>query len=137
MERLSPEQAAFLDDNAYYAVVTTLREDGSPHATVVWVDVDDDGLPGFNTRASGAKARHLARDPRVSLMVVNPADGYQWVSVEGTARITEDGADEQIDRLAGKYLGAETYPWRRPGETRVRVPITPKRIEATGVGSER
>jgi hypothetical protein len=37
--------------------------------------------------------------------------------------MTTEGAEAQIDRLAKKYLGADTYPWRTPGEVRVSVRI--------------
>jgi hypothetical protein len=41
---------------------------------------------------------------------------------------TTIGADEVIDRLAKKYLGADSYPYRREGEIRVTVRIRPDRI---------
>ena len=129
---LTPEQTAFLRDNTYYGVVSTVRRDGSPHASIVWVDVDDDGKPGLNSNLDGAKAKHVARDPRVTLIVFDPADAYHWVKVEGTAELVEEGADAQLDKLAKKYLGADTYPWRDSARTRVRVAITPKRIETAG-----
>ncbi len=132
MAQLSAEQASFLRDNPYYGIVTTLRRDGSPHATVVWVDVDDAGIPSFNTARGRAKPRHIEHDPRVTLTVVNPSNGYQWVNVTGTARLVDEGAEAQIDKLAKKYLDADTYPWRSPDEQRVSVPITPERIEAHG-----
>ena len=134
MPALTSDQAAFLADNAYYGVVTTLRRDGSPHSTVVWVDVDANGLPGFNTAHGRAKTRNLERDPRAVLTVVNPENGYQWLSVSGTASLDDEGADAQIDKLAKKYLDADSYPFRKDGERRVRVPITPERIEAHGFG---
>jgi PPOX class probable F420-dependent enzyme len=127
-----------LDDNAkkfleqpYVGTVTTLRQDGSPHSTIVWVDVDDDGL-SFNTAAGRAKPRHLERDPRVSLLVVDPQDTYKWVSISGTAELTTDDADDQIDRLAKKYLGQDEYPWRKPEEQRVKVRIRPEHVDSYG-----
>jgi hypothetical protein len=45
----------------------------------------------------------------------------------------EDGANDQIDRLAKKYVGHDTYPWHKPEERRVTVRITPTRIESRGV----
>ena len=100
-----------------------LRPDGSPHTTVVWVDVDDDGKPGFNTARGRAKPRHIERDPRVSSSSSTRATGINWVSVSGTATLVDEGADAQIDKLAKKYLDADTYPFRKAGEQRVSVPI--------------
>jgi PPOX class probable F420-dependent enzyme len=130
--RLSDSQVAFLR-NAYVGVLSTIRADGTPHATIVWVDVSDDGIPGFNTAYGRVKPHNIARDPRVTLTVVNPTDAYQWLSLTGTAQLVDEGADAQIDRLATKYLGADTYPFRKEGEVRVSVPITPERIEAHGI----
>ena len=94
---LDQKEMQFLDESAFSGVVTTLREDGSPHSTIVWVDVVG-GKPSFNTARGRAKDRHLARDPRVSLVMVDPQDQYKWVAVSGRADLTEDGADEQIDK---------------------------------------
>jgi len=129
---LTAAQAAFLRDNPYYAVFTTLRADGSPHTTVVWVEVGDDGTVSVNTPRSSAKRRHVANDPRVSLTVLDPADGYHWVGVSGNGQVVDEGAEAQIDRLAKKYLGEDTYPWHNEAEPRVTVRITPTRIEARG-----
>ena len=69
----------------------------------------------------------------MSLTVVDPGDPYRWISVSGTAELVDDGADEQIDRLAKKYIGADTYPFRQPGEQRVTVRITIEKIDARGL----
>src|SRR5436190_77291 len=87
MARLTDEQRRFLRENPFAAVVTTLREDGSPHSTVVWAD-EDGGDVVFNTALGRAKPRHLERDPRVSVLMVDPGDQYKWVSVSGRAALT-------------------------------------------------
>lgn len=129
--QLTAAERAFLE-NAFLGTITDLRPDGSPHTTVVWVDVDDDGV-SFNTAHGRAKPRHIAGDARVSLTVVDPADPYRWISVDGTAELIDEGADDQIDRLAKKYLGRDSYPFRAQGEQRVTVRITPTRIESRGL----
>ena len=108
-----------------------MREDGSPHSTIVWVDVED-GKVSFNTARGRAKSKHLERDPRASLLMVDPNDSFKWVAVSGPAELTEEGADAQIDKLAKKYLGKDEYPWRNPEETRVKVLIEPEKVDATG-----
>jgi PPOX class probable F420-dependent enzyme len=128
---LTDNQRAFLEQ-PFAGVLTTLRSDGSPHSTVVWVDVGDEG-PSFNTAAGRAKPRHLERDPRLSLTVVDPQDQYRWIAITGRAELTTECADEQIDKLAKKYLDADSYPWRKPDETRLRVRIRPERIDSYGL----
>jgi hypothetical protein len=46
--------------------------------------------------------------------------------------ITEQGADAHIDKMAKKYLGADKYPYRQPGEQRVMYKIQPERTNTMG-----
>jgi PPOX class probable F420-dependent enzyme len=128
---LTTAEREFLE-NPYVAVVTTLQRDGSPQSTVVWVDVDDEGL-SINTAYGRVKPQNLERDPRLSLVVVDPNDPYRWFKLMGTATLVDEGADEQIDRLAKKYTGKDRYLHRQPGEKRVTVRITPIRTLTRGL----
>src|SRR5262249_38118592 len=82
VKTLSAAERAFLE-NPYVGVVTDVRPDGSLHSTVVWVDVDDEGV-SFNTAWPRAKPRYIEKNPRVALLVVDPGDEYRWVSISGT-----------------------------------------------------
>ncbi len=116
-----------------WGVVTTLREDGSPHSTPVWVDSDGEHVL-FNTAVGRAKERHLRRDPRISITVL-PAENQQagYVTVTGRAELVEDGAVEHIDKLAKKYIDQDKYPYLQPGEQRIIDRITPEKIDAMGM----
>ena len=131
MAKLEEKPRKFLDESPYVGVVTTLREDGSPHSTIVWVDVEGDKV-SFNTALGRAKPRHLEHDPRASVLMVDPNNSFKWVAVSGPAELTEEGADAQIDKLAKKYLGKDEYPWRKREETRVKVLIEPEKVDASG-----
>ena len=130
MAKLTQQQREFLA-NPFVGTATTLRSDGSPHNTVVWVDVDDDAV-FFNTAEGRAKPKNLRRDPRVAITVVDPQNPWKWISVTGRAALTHDDADAQIDRLAKKYLDQDVYPFRKPEEQRVKVRISPEHIDAAG-----
>lgn len=132
MKRLTSAERAFLEQ-PFVGIATDLRPDGSPHNTVVWVDVDDEG-PSFNTAWPRAKPRYIANDPRVSLTVVDPGDPFRWITIDGVARLVDEGANDQIDRLSKKYTGREKYASHREGETRVSVRISPTRVESRGLG---
>ncbi|MDF5757099.1 PPOX class F420-dependent oxidoreductase [Spongiactinospora sp. TRM90649] len=121
------EEAKALISRPVHAWVTTVRADGSLHSTVVWADVDGDEIV-FNTAIGRAKERHLRRDPRVSLSVLDPENAYHLVSVSGTARLDEEGADATIDALAKKYLGVDSYPFRKAEERRVNVRVRPEEV---------
>ena len=133
MKELTDAQREFLE-NPFVGTVTDLRPDGSPHSTVVWVDVDDAGV-SFNTAYGRAKPTYIAGDSRVTLTVVDPQDPYRWLSVSGTATLVDEGADAHIDRLAKKYIGADSYPFRQPGEQRVTVRIAVEKIDGRGLDS--
>jgi PPOX class probable F420-dependent enzyme len=128
---LTTAEREFLE-KPYVGAVTDLRSDGSPHTTIVWVDVDDEGV-AFNTARGRLKERNLVADPRLSLLVVDPSDPYRWISITGEATLLDEGADDHIDRLAKKYIGADSYPFRSSTEHRVTVRIAPSVIESRGL----
>jgi PPOX class probable F420-dependent enzyme len=131
MAKLTDAQRAFIRENPFYGVVTTLRLDGSPHSTVVWVD-ERDGKVMFNTAYPRAKTQELEHDLRASVTVLDPNDGYRWISVSGSAALTTDGADDDIDDLSRKYDG-RSFGSRNQQETRVTVLLAPEQIDARGL----
>src|ERR1700759_1407641 len=108
------------------AWIGTSSPDGQPQVTPVWVDVID-GKPAFNTAIGRAKEKHLRADPRISLAIASPENPYQYIEVQGTATLTEDGADAFIDALAKKYMDKDSYPFRTPDEKRITVLIEPEK----------
>ena len=46
--------------------------------------------------------------------------------------MTENGGDAHIDKMAKKYLGKDSYPFRKPGEVRVMVRSTPDKVHTNG-----
>ena len=60
----------------------------------------------FNTALGRRKPEHLAREPRVSLLV---EEGYRYVCASGTVRTITDRDTTQADirRLAARYEGDE------------------------------
>ena len=132
MAKLSEAQASFLHDEPNVGVVAALREDGTPHQTVVWVDWDGEHVV-LNLAASRTKLEYLRRDPRTSILVLDRNDPFRWLRLQGeVAEITTEGAWEHIVKQAGVYLGKEEYP-RRPGEQRILVRIAPRSVEPYNV----
>lgn len=102
-----------------FAHLATLMPDGSPQVTPVWCDMAGD-VVRVNSAKGRQKDRNVRRDPRVSLCLMDPENPYRYVELRGrVVEITEQGADAHIDSLARKYLGAETYPFRKKDEVRV------------------
>ena len=125
---LSPAARELLASDAV-ATVVTLDADGSPHISAAWVGIDDGELV-IGTLDDQRKLRNLRRDPRIALTVqsevVNAWGLREYLVVSGTARVTEGGAAELLQRLAHTYLGPDVVfpamPDPPPGYvTRIRV----------------
>ena len=87
--------------------MTTLRADGSPHSTVMWIDAEG-GDVVFNTARGRTKVRNLLADPRVSVVTVDSQDSHRWVAVDGRATLVDEGADAHIQSLADRYQGRDS-----------------------------
>lgn len=127
---LSPAVKKILEDKAYGHVIT-FDESGKPQVTMVWVDVDGDEVV-FNTAEGRLKPKNLRRNPRVIVSVQDRNDPQSYMVFHGTATVSEAGADAHIDKLAKRFLGADKYPFRRPGEKRLVVRVKPDRIGGYG-----
>lgn len=124
-----PEQFRDLFEKKSFASLATVDPDGAPQVTPVWVDYDGTHVR-FNTARGRVKVRNLARNPRVALSIQDPGNPYRYVQVRGrVAEVTEVGADGHIDALTKKYLGQDTYPFRRAGEVRLTYKIVPERVQ--------
>ncbi|HVC99935.1 MAG TPA: TIGR03618 family F420-dependent PPOX class oxidoreductase [Candidatus Dormibacteraeota bacterium] len=111
------------------AQLATLRADGTPHLTPVWVDLDDAGRVLINARVDRLKAGHMRAGREVAVCVVDPANSYRYVSITGVVEdATEAGALEHMDRLARRYLKVGRYPWAAAGERRQLFKIRPTRV---------
>jgi PPOX class probable F420-dependent enzyme len=127
MVKLNEQQARLLQGRNW-GNLATLREDGSPHVTPVWVDYDGENVI-VNSAYERAKVEHIRRDPRVSITVL-PSENLQggYVEVSGTAELVDEGAVDQINKLAKKYIGADEYPWLSRRERRVTIRIRPDKV---------
>lgn len=120
-----------------YTVLTTLMKDGHPQSTVVWCDYDGEYIR-INSNTSRQKDKNLRRDPRVTLLVLDPQNPYYWMEVRGeVAEITEEGAKEHIESLSWLYEGKKFYGGyaaaeREHTETRVMYKIRPLKVYAYG-----
>ena len=111
-----------------FAHVATLNADGSPQVTPVWIDFDGTNVL-FNTAKGRVKPKNMARDARVALSIADPDNPYRHVAIQGhVVNMTETGGDAHIDKMAKKYLGKDSYPFRTPGEVRIIVTIAPDKV---------
>ncbi len=123
------ESARELLKGRNFGHLATVMEDGSPQASPVWVDCEDNQIV-INTAAGRLKERNMRRDPRVALSVVDHDDPYKKLHVRGrvTEMIDGDNAWHHIDALNRRYHQTDRPYRRRPGMQRVIVKIEPTAI---------
>ncbi len=127
-----PESHADIPKKKAFAHLSALMPDGSPHSSPIWIDVDGPHLV-FNSAEGRLKDRNIRRDPRVALSMTDPDNPYRSVNIRGrVTKITTDGADAHIDKLANKYMGVDKYPFRTPEEVRVIYYVEPEKISVMG-----
>jgi len=133
MSKLSEKQAKLFTDRNW-GVIATVREDGSPQATPVWIDYDGDSVL-VNSAYGRTKVKNIERDARATVTVL-PAENQQsgYVMVSGPAELVDEGAREHINKMARKYLGEDKYPYLGPGERRVIIKIRPDVVDGFGAG---
>jgi len=120
-------------------VFTTMGMDGQPHSCLVWLDLDDHGYARVNTSLERQSGRNLRRDPRVSLLVVDPDDTSRFVQIRGEAELVTHGAIDHLDALTRRYTHhagfyGGVYPLEQAArETRVICRISPHRITCDAI----
>lgn len=118
------------------ALATPLRAGAQVHPT--WFDLDGNDVL-VNTTRERAKGRNLSRDPRATMLIVDPADVSRWIEIRGDVDLVEEGALEHLDRLTRRYTRhpgyyGHVYPAERAEqETRVIARIHPRRINADAI----
>lgn len=88
----------FIDD-IKFATIATIDPDGTPRQAVIWYTVLGDEI-ALNSKVGRRWPSNLLHDPRVSISVVDPVDGYRWIGLSGVATPVDDQATAQAD-IAG------------------------------------
>ncbi|GAA3141626.1 hypothetical protein GCM10010521_30280 [Streptomyces rameus] len=130
MSTALPDRVKSLLDDKVFIVVGTIQPDGSPQMSPVWVKRDGDDVL-FSTTMGRRKEKNLRRDPRVTVVVMNPEQPYEYAEIRGTAELTTEGGAELIDELSRKYTGkdyADFNPASAQDAQRVVVRIRPQKV---------
>ena len=120
------------------AVLTTIGASGQPHASLVWVD-HDGSCVRINTTLERQQGRNLARNPRASLLVVDPDDTSRFLQVRGDIELVREDAIEHLDALTRRYTRHPrfygfVYPVeQRARETRVIGRLHPRRVTVDAI----
>ena len=82
-----------------FATIGTIDADGRPRQAVIWYLLEGDELV-VNSRVGRRWPTNLLRDPRISVAVIDEANGLNWVGLTGTAAPIPDQAQAQADIAA-------------------------------------
>lgn len=104
MTRRTIDELGDLLDRPYCAVISTHREDGSVLLSPVWYEWRDGGFD-IGVPEGDIKLRHIAADPRVSVVVFDHHWPARGLEVTGVATVTTEGREELGRRLSVRYLG--------------------------------
>jgi len=108
--------------------LATVRADGTPHVTPLWID-HDGGTVLVNVRVDRVKAANMRERPPVAISIVDPKNPYRYLAITGVVvSWSEQGWREHMDELSRRYMNVERYPWSFPGERRAIFRITPTHV---------
>ena len=125
---LNDKAKALLDKPKQFATISTIEPDGRPQSSVVWYVRDGDDVL-VSTVADRRKHKNMVRDPRVTLLVYDAENPYEYVEIRGRVQMTTEGGRELIDDLARAYMGADRYTMDDGTDNvRVVVRITPDKV---------
>ena len=116
-----------------HGVLTTLMPDGHPQSSLVWCSYDGQHVR-VNTSRERQKGKNLERDPRVTLLLIDPIDSSRYIELRGVVTITETCAVEHLNVLTRKYTAYDSfygniYPVEQQArETRIICQIEPTKI---------
>jgi PPOX class probable F420-dependent enzyme len=99
--------AAFHDLLASTAVafVSTIGKRGEPQVTPLWF-LWDGGSVRISLVEGRQKLRNLRRDPRIALVVVDPARPTHYIELRGTVELVLDPEYKLERAVAEKYTGS-------------------------------
>jgi PPOX class probable F420-dependent enzyme len=121
---LVPAARELIESDAV-ATIATVNADGSPHVSQAWIGLEDDEIV-IGTLDDQRKLRNLRRDPRVAVSIQSPVINRwglrEYLVIDGTARVTEGGAAELLQRLAHVHIGPDAVCPAMPNPTPGYVP---------------
>ncbi|WP_328322647.1 PPOX class F420-dependent oxidoreductase [Kribbella sp. NBC_00382] len=114
-------------DSTAVAFVSTLGKQGEPQTTPLWF-LWDGGAVHISLVEGRQKLRNLRRDPRITLVVVDPARPTHYIELRGTITdLTPDPALKLERAIAEKYTGDWT-DIEPPGTPRYATTIRPAKF---------
>lgn len=91
-----------------HGILTTMMPDGQPQSSLVWCDFDGE-CARINSSLERQKGRNLARNPKATLLVVDPQDTSRYIEIRGEVELLREGALEHLDEITRRYTAHPCY----------------------------
>lgn len=132
-----PDSHKDLIEGPVCATVTTVFDDGQPQASVIWTKLAGNNIQ-FSVTSTRQKTLNMQKNPKVSVLAIDPTNPYRYLEVRGDVSMTEEGAYDLIDGLAKAYVDKDVYyggvapAESKEKEQRLVVTVTPTRVIVHG-----
>ncbi len=134
-DKLEGRAREIVEQGKNYAHVSIPRADGTVQSVIVWAHTDHEGNITLNSAEGRGWPENLRRAGTATVTLMADGNPYEYVAVTGSlAGDTHEGADEHIDELSAKYIDQPEYPFRQPGEQRIKLTLRPERVVYTKQG---
>lgn len=128
----SDTDQALLETPAF-AKLATLMADGTPQITVMWYRAEGDTIRMI-APASARKARNLERDPRATVAIDHPENGYRYLELRCRAEVVHDDAvaRAELGQIAARYIGdrASAYVASLSADPRILIILHPEQVRS-------
>lgn len=129
MAELEGRPLEIVKEGQNYAIVAVPTDDGSVQSVIVWAHADENGNVTLNSAEGRSWPANLRKAGRATVTMMADGNPYEYVSIRGRLiEDTQEGADEDINMLAKKYIDADEYPFRQPREVRVKFTLEPEKV---------
>ncbi|HML21453.1 MAG TPA: PPOX class F420-dependent oxidoreductase [Aggregatilinea sp.] len=135
MRKMSHDEYVVFMQTPRTGKIATVREDGRPHVVPVWFLLDGEEIV-FTTWHTAVKRHNIEHNPHVALCVDDDHLPYDFVTVEGMARVLVLPPEDMrrwATEIARRYVGdekAEAFGKRNGVEGELLVRLTPTHIIA-------
>jgi PPOX class probable F420-dependent enzyme len=130
-----PIPASHLDllTRPIHGVLTTVLPDGQPQSSLVWCDYDGECVR-INTTLQRQKGRNMTRNPKVSLLIVDPDNTARYIEIRGEVELIQTDAITHLDEITRQYTRhPQYYGYIYPLEQRERETRVICRVHATKI----
>jgi len=112
--------------------IATFMPDGRISVNPVCVMWDGEHVR-VSTLKSRMKYKNLVRDPRVAISIPHRNNPNRYVEIRGVAELADDLDRSFVNSVARTFMGADEYPFDRPGDERAIITIHAEQVSAPNI----